>query len=126
MNPSSTRPWQHVLEPLNGYLKLAEKIFNTYELSNNTIKNVHEEAYNFGPDIDSNKSVVELVNEIFNTWPGKYDVKSNKNSPHEAKLLYLSSEKAKRNLNWRNKWSFKETIYKTINWYQNFILVLVL
>ena len=119
-NPSSTRPWQHVLEPLNGYLKLAEKIFNTYEISNNAIKNINEEAYNFGPDIDSNKSVIELVNEIFKIWPGKYYVQSDKTVPYEAKLLSLSSEKAKRNLNWENKWSFQETIHQTINWYRKF------
>ena len=117
-NPESTRPWQHVLEPLTGYLMLAQKIYNTNKFSDTSINCDLQGAFNFGPDIDSNKSVIELVNEIFKTWPGKYDVKSNKNSPHEAKLLYLSSEKAKRYLNWRNKWSFKETIYKTINWYK--------
>ena len=116
-NPDSTRPWQHVLEPLRGYL---QKIYNTNKFSETLINNDFQGAYNFGPDIDSHKSVVELVNEIFKIWPGKYYVQSDRIVPYEAKLLSLSSEKAKRNLNWKNKWSFQETIHKTINWYRKF------
>ena len=63
-NPKSTRPWQHVLEPLGGYILLAEKLM--------TGESTYQNAFNFGPFIDSNKSVLSFVDEVFKSWPGKY------------------------------------------------------
>tara|TARA_B100000212_G_scaffold335314_1_gene307109 strand:+ start:3535 stop:4662 length:1128 start_codon:yes stop_codon:yes gene_type:complete len=120
-NPYSTRPWQHVLEPLSGYLKLAEKLFLSKSLGENEHLKYLESAFNFGPDINSNKTVLELVEEILKKWKGKYSIiKESKNLHHEAKLLFLASNKAKKFLGWQNKWDFEETIQKTINWYQKF------
>ena len=110
-NPNSTRPWQHVLEPLLGYLTLAEKMHNNKGIC---------EAFNFGPNLDSNKSVKELVNESLKTWPGEWTDCSNNENLHEAKLLNLTIEKAANKLGWYPYWDFKETVFRTINWYKKF------
>lgn len=110
-NPLSTRPWQHVLEPLSGYLKLAEKLTN-----NNTL---YSTAFNFGPDIESNRTVKELVEESIKYWEGSYIVDTQSGKPHEAGILNLSIEKALKKINWKPKWDFKKTVEMTINWYKN-------
>ena len=109
-NPLSKRPWQHVLDPLNGYLMLAEKLY--------LFENCPREAYNFGPQKSSNKTVKELVTEIFKYWPGKYELSESKNSFHESKLLSLSIEKVQKIINWNPVWDFYKSIYMTINWYK--------
>lgn len=111
-NPKSVRPWQHVIEPLSGYLILAE-----FLSINETNKN---NSFNFGPMIDSNQNVETLVNEALETWPGDWIDISNKENVYEANDLRLAIDKAYRELNWMPRWSFKETIGKTINWYKNF------
>lgn len=110
-NPSSTRPWQHVLEPLGGYLLLAEKLM--------TSENPPCEAFNFGPNINNNRSVSELIETILTYWSGNWADKSDNNNPHEAGLLNLQSDKARHILGWMPKWSYKETIEKTIRWYRD-------
>ena len=110
-NPLSTRPWQHVLEPLSGYLLLAES------LSRNNIN--FSTAFNFGPLIESNRSVQELVKECLKNWQGEFILDNNANKPHEAGVLNLTIEKAIKELNWHPKWDFNMTIKKTINWYKN-------
>ena len=109
-NPNSTRPWQHVLEPLSGYLKLAEKLS-----SNN---NKFSDSYNFGPFINSNKTVKDLVEECLKHWNGKYENANNIDKPHEAGMLNLVIEKAIKELNWEPKWDFPETIKITMYWYK--------
>ncbi len=111
-NPESKRPWQHVLEPLSGYLKLAELLFIDEKLPH--------EAYNFGPSIDSNKSVQDLVETIFKYWPGAWQSTKKRESLHEAKLLHLQIEKAKHYLDWVPKWDFDKTIELTVNWYKSY------
>lgn len=109
-NPNSTRPWQHVLDPLSGYLVLAEKIYK----DNDELF----DAFNFGPNVESNKTVLELVNEINKYWPGKSMIISEEENIHEAGLLNLQIDKAFHLLKWRPTWDFQETIFRTINWYK--------
>ena len=120
-SPFSRRPWQHVIEPLAGYLLLAENLYkySIQNKSNNSYKiNNYATSYNFGPYLESNKTVLELVEEILKTWPGHYKITSNKSDLYESKKLNLQIEKAKLNLNWSPKWSFETAINKTINWYK--------
>ena len=113
MNPYSTRPWQHLLEVLYGYVKLAEHLNN-----NNKI---HGEAFNFGPNNKDNKSVLNVVKEMKKSWKAvSWTTKKSKKSEYESKLLKLNSNKAKLKLNWINNLNFKNTIKMTTNWYKNF------
>ena len=112
-NPNSTRPWQHVLEPLGGYLLLAQKVYENPEL--------YSGAFNFGPELNNNKTVEELINEVFKSWKGTYKKQYNsKDAPHEAKILNLDIQKSHKYLNWYPLWNFEFTIKKTIMWYKNF------
>jgi len=113
-NPSSTRPWQHVLEPLSGYLLLASK------LSKNP--NLNGEAFNFGPETNQEFSVKEVVTEMKKNWKNAaWKVKKDKKSNiHESALLKLNCEKAYKHLKWRSTLDFEQTIKMTINWYRNF------
>jgi len=111
-NPAAVRPWQHVLEPLSGYLRLAALLAG---------RNGSEycEAWNFGPSDKSMHSVRDLVEEIIAHWGnGAWRLSSEKKAPHEAVLLTLSSAKSKRRLGWRNAWNFKQTVEKTVLWYK--------
>jgi CDP-glucose 4,6-dehydratase len=111
-NPASTRPWQHVLEPLGGYLTLAAALHR--EPGNPALAS----SFNFGPGPESNRSVGELVAEILQHWPGKSYDASDSGAPHEAGKLNLATEKALRLLNWRPAWSFQETVSRTVEWYR--------
>lgn len=111
-NPFSTRPWQHVLDPLSGYLILAENLYrNPDDFS---------EAYNFGPSLDSNKTVLELCEKITGYWKGEIFNEQKQENLHEAKLLNLNTDKVFHKLNWKSKWGFEKTILKTIEWYKKF------
>jgi CDP-glucose 4,6-dehydratase len=107
-NPKAVRPWQHVLEPLSGYLRLVSGLMEKPSLAT---------AFNFGPRPDSNRTVAELVTEILKNRSGSWEDKSNPIALHEATLLNLSIEKADRHLGWQPKWAFEETIAKTVSWY---------
>ncbi len=109
-NPQATRPWQHVLEPLSGYLLLASKLY--------TNKNYFCEPYNFGPMTTSNRTVQELIDEILQYWPGSCTTSSLPKAP-EAQRLHLNSDKSFIQLGWSAKWEFEETIQKTVQWYLN-------
>ncbi len=109
-NPNSTRPWQHVLEPLSGYIKLAE-------IMDSENKEFCTE-FNFGPNLSSNRSVIALLDKMNNCWPAKWKIEEKKNSFHEANFLNLRIEKAFNCLDWSPKWDFDETVFKTINWYK--------
>ena len=109
-NPEATRPWQHVIEPLYGYLLLAEKLEEDDKFAT---------SFNFGPTLNSNRSVKDLVETSLETWPGKWRSMDNINQPHEAKLLNLVIDKAYHDLKWKPKWDFEETVGRTINWYKS-------
>ena len=108
-NPNATRPWQHVLEPLGGYMLLAEAL---------TTKQINGGAFNFGPQQESNRSVQELIEELIKYWPGEWLVQTNSDAVHEAGRLHLQIDKAHQQLKWKPKWGFKTTIEQTVNWYQ--------
>jgi len=113
-NPHSTRPWQHVLEPLSGYLSLAMHMAQAQD------KKLSGEAFNFGPNADVVKSVEELVLESLKTWKGSDYKASLQGTKHESKLLKLSCDKAIFHLGWKSVLNFEETIKFTISWYKNF------
>ena len=115
-NPHATRPWQHVLEPLSGYLWLAATLAQP-DLIQEDAKEISS-AFNFGPDKEANRNVAELVCEVLKHWPGKWDDKSNPHAPHEAKLLMLSTAKAKKILHWQPTWRFEAAIARTVEWYR--------
>ena len=116
-NPSATRPWQHVLEPLFGYLILAEKMYSNHlpgRMSN------YATSFNFGPDIPSNRSVKDLVELSFKYWPGDWEDTSVSSDFHEAQKLHLQNDKAYTTLGWSPKWNFSITVERTIKWYLGF------
>jgi len=108
-NPAATRPWQHVLEPLGGYLRLAEALA--------TDPNPPCEAFNFGPPLESNRPVHELVSSILEHWPGQWNDQSDRAAPHEASLLHLQIDKAHHRLGWSPRWNFATTLERTVGWY---------
>ncbi len=112
-NPHHTRPWQHVLEPLGGYLTLGAKLLQ------HPRDPEYCDAFNFGPNVTSNRNVKELVEEVIECWGDGswYHLKSDR-ANHETNLLHVSSDKAFHKLGWAPKWDFKETIAKTIEWYK--------
>ena len=107
--PNSVRPWQHVLDCLNGYLLLIEKI----------IERTASGAWNFGPELNQNKTVANVADIAGEFWgiEKKWD-SSSQEHPHEAAVLSLNSEKARTNLGWSEKLSFEESVAWTINWYK--------
>jgi CDP-glucose 4,6-dehydratase len=114
-NPRSTRPWQHVLEPLTGYLSLGARLAQdddeakTAQLSS---------AFNFGPALTSNRTVLELVQELLKHWPGEWTDRSDPRAVHEAKLLNLATDKAFHLLGWSPVWDFEQSIAETAAWYR--------
>jgi CDP-glucose 4,6-dehydratase len=111
-NPRSVRPWQHVLEPLSGYLLLGARLEGADAAS-------AAEAWNFGPKDESSRTVRELVEAMIAAWgSGKWEDKSDPKAVHEAKLLRLSIEKAKQRLGWSPRWGFDETVRRTTEWYR--------
>lgn len=110
-SPQAIRPWQHVLEPINAYLLLAERLFND--------KSSFAEAWNFGPNTDSVVSVEKVLDLAKKTWPGKINWRLDQcPQPHEAQLLQLDSSKAKQKLSWRQKLQIEDAIQWTIDWYR--------
>ena len=118
-NPAATRPWQHVLEPLAGYLLLAEHL-HRHHLSQPHTANPHATSYNFGPSTEANRSVRDLVEEVLQHWPGTWLDQSDPSQPHEAGLLHLVSDKAQQELGWRPRWSFAEAVGHTVSWYARY------
>jgi len=113
-SPDATRPWQHVLEPLSGYLWLAANLYKTDKL--------HGEAYNFGPISTQDYSVSDLINEMKKSWENVQwsDQSTINDLPKEAGLLKLNCDKALSDLNWKPTLSFEETVNLTVEWYKNF------
>jgi CDP-glucose 4,6-dehydratase len=110
--PNSIRPWQHVLDCLNGYLMLVEKL----------IKGEAIGTWNFGPDERQSKTVANLADIAGSIWGVERSWESDvRNHPHEASLLVLNSNKARTELGWSDKLSFEESVEWTINWYKSVI-----
>tara|TARA_Y100000739_G_C20612182_1_gene469364 strand:- start:3079 stop:4158 length:1080 start_codon:yes stop_codon:yes gene_type:complete len=113
-SPNSTRPWQHVLEPLGGYLTLASIL--------NDDKKLHGESFNFGPSLNQNYTVLDVVKEIGKNWSSiNFEIYQDSNdSFHECNLLKLNCDKALQYLNWKSCLEFEETIKFTSNWYKKY------
>lgn len=110
-NPNATRPWQHVLEPLSGYLKLGARLYE------DPLK--YSGSYNFGPRIESIRPVEELSATIIKNWGGgELQIRKEKNAPHEANLLTLNCDQANQMLKWYSKWDFERVIKETVDWYR--------
>ena len=114
-NPQATRPWQHVLEPLAGYLQLAMRLAQAQTSED---RNVLFSGYNFGPDPSANRPVRDLVDQVLKSWPGDWIDQSDLNAVHEAGRLNLSIDKAEHLLNWAPIWSFETAIRQTVQWYR--------
>jgi CDP-glucose 4,6-dehydratase len=114
-NKISTRPWQHVLEPLSGYLWLGACLANPALSPQNSLL---ASAFNFGPALASNRTVAQLVQEVLKHWPGSWEDKSDPRAPHEATLLNLAIDKAAHFLEWRPVWGFEQTVAETVLWYR--------
>ena len=112
-SPDSTRPFQHVLEPLSGYISLAEKL--------NISNNLSGHSFNFGPLTTSNYSVIDLVKELSKHWKNsKWELRENKIQYSESKLLKLNCDKALSLIKWEPTLDFETTISMTGNWYYSF------
>lgn len=111
-NPVAVRPWQHVLEPLSGYMTLAQKLYEDGAK--------YAQGYNFGPNEDSVLTVAEVAKLVVDAY-GKGEVVVHKRDDlHEAGLLMLNVEKAARELNWRPTWSAEKAVKETVDWYRRF------
>ena len=112
-NPNSTRPWQHVLEPLSGYLHVGQKLLE------GNIK--FAEGWNFGPGDDGSITVKEVIEIIKKDWDRiDYEINQDPNQPHEANLLKLDCSKAHIKLNWHSVWDYTTAFEKTVKWYKNY------
>ena len=121
-NLRATRPWQHVLEPLAGYLLLGQHLREALQLmaGEARIKALHgnASAFNFGPNLESNRSVRDLVEQALSHWPGRWEDASDPNALHEAALLNLATDKAFHALGWHPRWTFQQTVARTMAWYR--------
>ncbi len=113
-SPHATRPWQHVLEPLSGYLALAMNLYQDIYY--------HGEAYNFGPSADQNYPVSKLIDEMSKYWDKiKWnDVSDDNGHVHEAGLLKLNCDKALSDLGWHAALHFEDTVKMTVEWYKEY------
>ncbi len=109
-SPKATRPWQHVLEPLSGYLILAEKLYKNQK--------EYAEGWNFGPDEQDAKPVDWILDKMISKWPDSgWELDQNSN-PHEADFLKLDISKVKSKLGWKPVWELSHTLEKIIDWHK--------
>ena len=112
-NPHATRPWQHVLEPLSGYLAIGQKLLE----GNKSFA----EGWNFGPENEGSITVQKVVESVKKYWDDiDYTIDTVDKNPHEANLLKLDCSKANILLNWKSVWNSDTTFEKTVTWYKEF------
>lgn len=112
-NPYATRPWEHVLEPLSGYLHIGQKLLEE--------KKEFAEAWNFGPSDEGSITVEEVVKNVKKHWDKiEYEINRDVNQPHEANLLKLDCSKAHIVLKWKDVWDSDTTFEKTVKWYKSY------
>ncbi len=113
-NPKAIRPWQHVLEPLSGYLILAQKLLED--------RSRYAEAWNFGPSEDSAIPVQELARRLLNLLESEAGWRSSSQaSPHESQLLRLDISRARHGLGWEPLWSIDDTLEKVAEWHRGWL-----
>lgn len=111
-NPSSTRPWQHVLDPLYGYLLLASRL--------HARPGNYSGSWNFGPREDAARTVRQVAERVVACWgTGRIQVKADKLAPQEANWLHLNCDKAHLRLGWRPRWDFERAVTETVRWYRD-------
>lgn len=110
-SPLSVRPWQHVLDPLSGYLMLCELLYQSDD-------KVYQSAFNFGPMPGNNQTVGNLVDYSLSIWKGSWKDVSSSKVAHEAGLLKVNIDKSYSILKWKPQWDFYTSVEKTINWYK--------
>jgi CDP-glucose 4,6-dehydratase len=109
--PQAVRPWQHVLDPLGGYLDLAQRLY--------TVPGASESGWNFGPGTGGECTVAQLCEALVQAWgSGSWRHVATDDQKPEAAVLRLVTHKAKRELGWRPTWSFAQTIARTVDWYR--------
>ncbi len=113
-NPYATRPWQHVLDCLSGYLALAAWLTS----DKTSGEYASQRAFNFGPSTDCERSVHDLVTETLRHWPGAWEDQSPSGAVHEASRLSISIDLAAAVLKWRPSWDFSTTVQRTVEWYR--------
>ena len=112
-NPHATRPWQHVLEPLSGYLNIGQKLLEG--------KKEFAEGWNFGPENEGSITVQKVVESVKKYWDKiDYTLEQPEEKLHEANLLKLDCSKANIKLNWRSVWNSEMTFEKTVTWYKTY------
>src|SRR5262249_43290428 len=112
--PDAVRPWQHVLEPLAGYLTLASRLLNPDAAALCS-------EWNFGPDDGHCETVSQVVERMVTAWPsGGWEARSDASDPREVSLLKLSSARAARELGWRCRWDIGEVVERTVEWYRRY------
>ncbi|MEN8260207.1 MAG: CDP-glucose 4,6-dehydratase [Pseudomonadota bacterium] len=112
-SPQSTRPWQHVLECLSGYLLLGQRLLEN--------KREYAEAWNFGPDQRDNRTVANVLEQLRIHWPALQWRRAEQDEVHEARLLHLDSAKARQKLGWYPVWSLEQALKATADWYRQFL-----
>jgi CDP-glucose 4,6-dehydratase len=111
-NPAAIRPWQHVLNPLSGYLVLAQALWESREFAT---------AWNFGPPDEESRPVRWVVEQLHLRWPGELRWEcDNAAHPHEAHYLKVDSSRARTRLGWRPSWNLQETLDRIVDWYGAF------
>jgi CDP-glucose 4,6-dehydratase len=117
-NPLSVRPWQHVLDPLSGYMKLAAELRSS--LIGRDARRLADlsGAFNFGPSKRDHRSVGELVDAVTTLWPGKWKQSGHPAGIVETAVLRLDARKAAERLGWSPKWSFGTSVAATVAWYR--------
>lgn len=113
-NPNSTRPWQHVLEPLSGYLTLAEKLWNEPKS--------YAEGWNFGPKDEDAKPVGWIVERMASKWGDASWRIDDGDHPHEANYLKLDISKAKQRLSWAPRWDLDSALNQIVQWHQSWLV----
>lgn len=112
-SPRATRPWQHVLDCLSGYLLVGQHLLQGDADC--------AESWNFGPEQHGNRTVEEVLHELKQEWPGLHWQVTDRERQHEAGLLHLDSAKARMRLGWRPVWGYQEAIRHTGNWYRKWL-----
>lgn len=114
-SPESTRPWQHVLEPISGYLKLGSFLYSSPKK--------YTGSWNFGPLVGYNHTVLDVANQAVDCFgSGSVQFATSGYCPHEANLLQLNSDKARQLLDWHTLWDFETTVNYTIEWYKDVLI----
>jgi len=114
-SPHATRPWQHVLDCLHGYLLLAARLLDGDELC--------ATAFNFGPAASDNRPVGELLSALQTYWPElRWQSEASRDAAHEAGFLYLDASRAQRQLGWQPRWPLAKALERTARWYRSLLV----